>query len=190
MKKSSIQNGDHMAKHIPPIPKELSHLKIDERGYPIPFFVTNRNGKPDFVLLNTERQMQCVEKKLCPICGLKLYKDYSYVITGPLGLKNCMVTDPPMHRVCAEFSLRACPHMYFQKAERKETGVDRDAVQEAIHNLDKPAVLFLVKIDKIKQRPHEGHVYLNFRPVSAEQYEYRNGLLTKVELLDSRIKSI
>jgi hypothetical protein len=37
------------------IPKELSHLKIDSRGYPIPYFVSEINGKPEFRFLQPER---------------------------------------------------------------------------------------------------------------------------------------
>lgn len=170
-----------MAKHIPQIPKELAHLKVDERGYPIPFFVTKRDGKPDFVLLNTKRQDDCIEGKLCPICGKKLYKDYQYVITGPIGLKNRYISDPPMHRICAEFSMQACPHMHFQKAERKDLAdIAVTQLNKDIHSLPKPEILYLVKIHKYKKEPVNGtQQVIRFWPVSQEEWVYENGILIK-----------
>jgi hypothetical protein len=162
------------------VPNFLSHLKIDERGYPIPFFVAYVNGKPDFRMLEVTKQKQCVEKKLCSICGKKLF-EYQYFITGPMGLKNGTHSDPPSHRECAEYSMNICPHLYFEKADRNDRGeiYKESAAQNTTGIMHKSKELYLIKSDKYKLvRVPEGHI-LQFRKVSWEKYIYLNGILTK-----------
>lgn len=164
------------------IPKELSHLKIDSRGYPIPYFVSEINGKPEFRFIQPERLEMIISRKVCHICGKKLPDDFFYFISGPMGLQNRISTDAAMHRVCAEFSLRACPHMYLQRAERR----DNDELAKTIDKeraiiVDKPDTLFLVKCDKFKRINEEGRMYIRYRPVSTQKYVYENGKLVKSE---------
>jgi hypothetical protein len=155
------------------IPKELAHLKINEQDYPIPFFVPIIDGEPNFRLLDLQKRDHCVKRKLCPVCGKKLPSDYSYLICGPMGYKNRVSTDSPMHRVCAEFALAVCPHIYFEKAERK--------AGTAAHVAPKSDTVLLVKISKCKAKfhPETGSELLHFRPASTETYRYQNGVLEK-----------
>lgn len=163
------------------IPKELSHLKIDSRGYPIPYFVSEINGKPEFRFLDHNRLQMIINRKVCHICGKKLPDNLFYFIAGPMGLENRISTDAGMHLLCAEFSLRACPHLFLQKAERRLN--DPMAKIFTANNpnsiLDKPDTLYLVRTDKIKRIFEDGRVYIRFRPVSAQKYVYENGKLVK-----------
>lgn len=152
----------------------MAHLKLDDRGYPIPFFAGYIDGKPNFRFQDVNKRAICIKEHKCPICGKKLPKDYSYVLTGPLGLKNRIVSDAPMHRVCAEFSLNVCPHIHFEKAQRIEEGPPERHIL-----MDKPASLYLIKIDKYKIKRDPGNVYFNFRVVSYEEYVYVDGILEK-----------
>lgn len=163
------------------IPKELSHLKIDKRGYPIPYFVSWVNGEPEFRYMDHKRLMMIIEKKLCHICGIKLPKDYFYFISGPVGLQNKVSSDAAMHRICAEFSLKACPHLYLQKAERRENddlGKHLNARPSPLIK-EKPSELYLVKSSKFLLIEYEGHPYIRFTPVSSEKYIYENNKLIK-----------
>lgn len=156
------------------IPKELSHLKLDPRGYPIPYFVPIIDGLPNFRFLHTEKQDNCFNRHLCPICGKKLNPDYSYIVTGPIGMKNQVSTDPAMHRVCAEFSMLACPHLFYQKAERKETA----GPQTYIIN-EKPDKMMLVKCKtKFKWKDKKQRIF-GYQYVSHEEYIYENNMLVK-----------
>lgn len=168
------------------IPNFLSHLKVDERGYPIPYFVAWVNGKPDFRMLDSKRQKRCVESHLCSICGKKLF-EYFYFITGPIGLSNGTHSDPPAHRDCAEYSLQICPHLFFEKSDRNERG---EIYKEARDNnttgiMNKPKELYLIKSDKYKLIPVPGGHILGFRKVSWEKYTYQNGFLTKEVMITS-----
>lgn len=165
------------------IPKELSHLKIDSRGYPIPYSVSWIDDKPEFRFLNQDRLDMILERKVCHICGKKLPTDFVYFMAGPWGLQNKISTDAPMHRLCAEFSLIACPHLYLQKAQRRENDpLAKTLVSERKkHDPGKPDKLFLVKCDKIKVTRDQDRPYIHFRPTSTEKYTYENGILKKLE---------
>lgn len=163
-------------KHKFEIPPFLSHLKLDPRGYPIPYFVPIENGVPNFRLIDWEKVSECVERNRCEVCGKKLYKDYSYIIQGPVGMANQVSTDGPMHRVCAEFALKVCPHLFYQKSERKEI---HPGVQPHIM-LDKPEQLMLVKCrTKFKWKKRDEGIF-GYQYVSHEVYGYVDGLLQKL----------
>lgn len=169
------------------VPRELAHLKLDERGYPIPYFVPIVKGKPEFKYQDTDKRAACLKRNLCPICG-KVLQDECYNITGPVGLKNRVSSDAMMHLVCAEFTLRVCPHLHFQKAERK-TGTEGEPWLLP----DKPAEIYLVKVlsweakdhmiqtkHPITKRDQNTRVTLIYYvPGSWEKYIYADNVLVK-----------
>lgn len=151
-------------------------MKLDERGYPIPYFVPVRDGKHDFRYLDRKKQIACIEHKLCAVCGKRLLAKSFWFIAGPIGLKNKIASDPPMHEECARFSLEACPHLLHQKAERRsEPGTDPEIVNDPNVCPEKPNEVLLVKADWFG--PFER--YIKFRPVYSELYHYQNNRLVK-----------
>lgn len=164
-----------------PIPSELAHLKRDKRGYPIPFFVTYKNGEPQFQIVSVEKVITCVDKKICPICGKKLYKDGSYVVSGPMGLHNRITSDAPMHRVCAEFSIKACPHLYYEKAKRRAINEETAATLLPNDHMaqEKPDELFLAKVsNKFSLMPTPSNaVVIKYTLISWQRYRYKEGFL-------------
>lgn len=109
----------------------------------------------------------------------KLPTDYFYFISGPVGLQNKISTDAGMHRLCAEFSLKACPHLFLQKAERRDNDELAQTVDKARAIIpDKPDTIYLVKCDKFKRINEGGRMYIRYRVVTTEKYEYHNGRLT------------
>lgn len=166
------------------IPDFLKHLKVDQRGYPIPFFVAYVNGKPDFRMLDPAKYKYCLEQNLCSICGKKHVPKNYFFITGPIGLANGVHSDCPMHRGCAEYSLQICPHLYFEKAKRNDRGELVKIAAEttgAAGIKEKPSELFLIRADKYKTipGPHNG-ILIKFRPISNEKFIYNNGTLNKI----------
>ncbi len=114
------------------MPRGIRSLPIDERGYPVPWFVqwfdaqggaTNpRIGKPDFRIADGRKRNAAVQHGLCWICGMRLGKVFAFVV-GPMCAVNRVSGDPPMHRTCAEFSVLACPFLTRPKAERRDAGL-------------------------------------------------------------------
>ncbi len=155
---------------VPPIMKELP---LDERGYPIPFFVPMRGGKPEFRYQSREKQELALTRNLCSICGKKLYKGAYWTISGPIGFRNKVASDPPMHEDCARFSLTCCPHMLYPSAERRTEVTFKD-----IHVQKKPDYLILIKFDKFKINTSGPMWTYNYRHVYHEEYHYVDGKLT------------
>lgn len=169
------------------IPKELAHLKLDDRGYPIPFFAPIVDKKVNFRFADKDKIATCMKRRLCGICGKKLPKDYCYNVTGPLGLKNRIGSDAMMHEVCARFSMMACPHMYYQRAERKEGS-------SSIMAPGKPDEILLVKVSNwktqwqaIQVKDKTGKVVgdnvqlFRYTPVSYVRFIYENNVLVEQE---------
>jgi hypothetical protein len=103
------------------IPRRIAKLPLDERGYPIPFFVAyGDDGKPDFRAMDADKWGRAVRDKLCWVCGEKLGR-YKAFTLGPMCAINRTSGEPPSHRECAEFSARACPFLTnpSQKRNRK-----------------------------------------------------------------------
>lgn len=159
-------------KHTFVIPPIMQHLKIDERGYPIPYFVPIIEGKPDFRYQDSRKKDACMKHNLCSICGKKLYKKSYWFISGPMGLRNQIASDAPMHEDCARFSIDACPHLALQKAERRSEVTNSEQALAP----GKPAVIFLIKTDKYAL---VDNVHIKFRTVLFERYEYQQNKLMK-----------
>lgn len=162
------------------IPEFLKHLRVDkERKFPIPFFTAIRDGKPDFRYLDEKKQILCMEKNLCGICGKKLHKDYHYFISGIGGMTNQVSSDPPMHRECAEYALRVCPHMFYKTVERK---TDESEFTDDVHAYEKPDTFYLIKSSKcrLKFEPRAGHCLIHYTMVSYDAYGYEDNKLKKL----------
>ncbi len=167
------------------IPKQLSHLKIDERGYPIPYFAPVRDGKPIFRLADHRKIKNCIKHKLCGICGKHLPSGDTYIISGPVGLQNGVSSDAMMHLVCAKFTLVACPHIFYKKAERKEE-------TSSVMVPGKPDEYFLIKVKKwgafwtkTQVKNAAGHLVtediqlFGFKPESWKKYKYIDNVLVE-----------
>lgn len=167
------------------IPPELSHLPVDARGYPVPYFVSKIKGEWEFRYIDLKRIKHIIREELCHICGKPLKGSDVYFISGPQGFKNRVSSDAGMHEVCARFSLQACPHMFFQKAERRE----RDAFARKVlkdsptyHAKEKPSTLLLIKVISWFEAvvAEDGNPIITYIPAGKpEEYVYENNRLVK-----------
>jgi hypothetical protein len=105
-------------KHIP-LPLPMRHRPIDERGFPIPYFVAYVDGKPDFRVMDHRSLKSCVKSKLCWLCGGKLGGRMTFVI-GPMCAVNRISSEPPCHLSCAEYAVKACPFLTQPRMRRNE----------------------------------------------------------------------
>jgi len=95
---------------LPELPARIKALPVDERGYPVPWFVSWVDGKPEFRAMDGEKLVRAVKEKRCWVCGQPLGKFLTFVI-GPMCAINRISPEPPSHRDCAIFSARACPFL-------------------------------------------------------------------------------
>jgi hypothetical protein len=102
-----------------PIPERILALPVDERGYPIPFFVGYVDGKPDFRLSDPRKWVACMKSALCWVCGDKLGRNAAFVV-GPMCTISRTTAEPPAHLECATWSARACPFLSRPNMVRRE----------------------------------------------------------------------
>jgi hypothetical protein len=103
---------------LPPLPERMLHLPVDDRGYPIPEFVSNIDGKRDFRVVSLEHLANCVRQDVCWICGQAL-EDLKAFVIGPLPAIQAISNEPPCHIECAEFAVSACPFLLLPKAQHR-----------------------------------------------------------------------
>jgi ferredoxin len=107
---------------LPRLPARMRHLPIDERGYPIPEFVSNLSGKRDFRIVSLEHLANCIRDSTCWICGQPL-EAWKVFVIGPLAAIQGVSNEPPSHVECAEFAVRACPFLLLPKAQHRPTEI-------------------------------------------------------------------
>lgn len=92
------------------LPDRIARLPLDERGFPIPWFVAWFGGKPDFRVIHTPRYRQAWDGQLCWVCGQKLGSFRAWVM-GPVSLIEGATPEPPAHLDCGQFAARRCPYL-------------------------------------------------------------------------------
>lgn len=167
------------------VPARLQSAKKDKRGYPIPYFIPTdpTTGEPNFKYIDPLKQFLCVTQGLCMICGEPLVKyDYWY-ITGPVGRKNQCCSDPAMHKECAEYSLKVCPHMHFEKTDRTS---ETKNIDPEIFISEKPPEVYMINARYYTLFKQGGYNISNFSDIRYEEkWHYVDGILVK----DKKFKS-
>jgi hypothetical protein len=92
------------------IPERIRALPVDERGYPVPWFVEWIDGKPEFRVADGEKWMRAVRYRICWVCGQKL-GSYLIFVLGPMCGITRTTTEPACHLDCARFAAQACPFL-------------------------------------------------------------------------------
>jgi hypothetical protein len=111
-----------MTVQLPPMPDRIASLKRDNRGYPIPRFVdrgADKNGEPDFRYADFAFRTRAYKTELCWVCGQKLGRHRVFAI-GPMCVVNRTTMEPPAHRECATWSVKACPFLSRPKMRRND----------------------------------------------------------------------
>jgi hypothetical protein len=109
---------------LPPLTGRIAALPVDDRGYPVPFFVSWIDGKPEFRVADSSKFIACVLDQLCWVCGQKLGTFKTFLI-GPMCAINRTSAEPPSHRECAEWSVRGCPFLTKPQMVRREDELTR-----------------------------------------------------------------
>lgn len=104
---------------LPPLTARIAKLPVDERGYPVPYFVAWINNKPDFRMSDANKLFGCVRGSLCWVCGQALGTHKTFPI-GPMCSINRISSEPPSHLDCAEWSVKGCPFLSKPKMVRRE----------------------------------------------------------------------
>jgi len=113
------------------MPDRIKALAIDERGYPVPWFVAWINGRPDFRIADTDKLTRAIRSSLCWVCGQPLGR-FKALVIGPMCVVNRTSAEPPSHLECARFSVQACPFMSKPRMRRNEADLGEMREKETI----------------------------------------------------------
>lgn len=102
-----------------PLPERLKSRPVSERGFPVPWFVSFIKGQWDFVNLDPRKIVEAYKRNLCFLCGETLGRYKAFVI-GPMCSINRVSSEPPAHKECAEYAVRACPFLARPNAKRND----------------------------------------------------------------------
>ena len=117
---------------LPPLPPKMRDLPVDERGYPVPFFVAWIDGKPDHRIADPEKMAVCIEQNRSWLCGRHLSAFKAFCI-GPMCAITRTIGEPPSHKECATYAATACPFLTRPHAKRRNAGMP-DNVCDAAGN--------------------------------------------------------
>ena len=101
-----------MKRQLPEMPPGIAALDVDDRGWPVPWFVSWTLGArgPDFRVVTRDKVVTALRFRLCWCCGQKLGTEVVFVV-GPMCGVNRISSEPPSCHDCAGWAVRACPFL-------------------------------------------------------------------------------
>jgi len=168
------------------MPPSIRELKVDRRGYPIPWFVSYRDGEPDFQVVEPGKIVAAVKHKLCWVCGKPLNANLAFVI-GPMCAVNRISAEPPQHRECSDFSAVACPFLINPEKQRpqKPTHAKTPSETMILRNPGVTLVWLTLSYTIIKDHTNGGRWLFNIgEPFSTAWYK-EGRAATRAEVLES-----
>ena len=118
----NIEAASRLRPELEPMPGRMTSLPVDERGYPVPWFVAWHEGKPAFRAMDGTKFVKAIRQKLCWVCGERLGVNVCFV-AGPMCGINRTSSEPPCHLDCARWSARNCPFLSNPRMVRREDEV-------------------------------------------------------------------
>ena len=140
-------------------PAEVAHLPVcPRRGLPIPYIAeVTEQGKVNFGIFDGARQRECLEKRLCAMCGLPMTDEEGE--PGEVALlgdakslqPGGFYVEPPVHERCAEIALGGlCPFISREHYPRRspEDGVlvlgDREGLRDVGRTVAKRPIVVAI----------------------------------------------
>jgi len=186
-----------MKTRFPDAPPEIARLPVEERGFPVPYFVTWIDGRPEFRGVDPDHVADADRRGVCWVCGGKLPGLKCFVV-GPMCTVNRLSAEPPSHPSCSRFAAVACPFLSRPQAKRRDMGDIPHAPPAGIMLDHNPGVtaLWLTRSYR-SERYRAGLLFRLGPPVAVEWFTegrratrsealagYRAGLPRLIELSD------
>jgi hypothetical protein len=172
-----------------PVPRRMAHLPVAPSGYIVPWFVSKLgDGTHDFRAFDWIKMQRAVKQKLCWLCGQSLGHRLAFVL-GPMCIVNRIISEPPSHRDCAEYAVRACPFLTQPRMRRNTVDLPEGSISPPGEHLDRnPGAVAIYITQSFRPfRPDRGKAGLLFElgaPIDIAFY--REGrLATRAEVLES-----
>ena len=159
---------------LPMPPGFMRSLPLDERGYPVPWFVQWIDGKPEFRIMNSQHLRRAVEEDRCWICGKRMMTEKVFVV-GPMCTVNRISAEPPSHRACAKYAAQACPFLTMPKMVRRENNLPDDikfSESSLAHNPGVTALWYCYRYRQLFIPDGSGRLFQMGQPLQVEWYKF------------------
>jgi hypothetical protein len=169
---------------FPDAPPQIQALKIDARGYPVPFFVEWIDGEPEFRATSNQKVHRAHQERLCWVCGRRRAGLAAFVV-GPMCGVNRVSSEPPSHPGCARFAATACPFLTRPLAKRRHSDKPPHRPPAGIMIERNPGVtlIWLCRTYRV-QRERDGLLFRLGHPARVEWYS-EGRKATRAEVLES-----
>lgn len=174
---------------LPPLPARLAHLPIDERGFPVPWFVQWIDGKPDHRVMDGSKLLLAVRHRLCWQCGRTIDGVRKTFAIGPMCAITHTIAEPPSHIECLRYAATACPFLTRPHAHRREAGMPDDTRVAGVGLRRNPGVICLWTTKTFKPfNDGRGGVLFEFGPAEALEW-YAEGRPATREEVDESVRT-
>jgi hypothetical protein len=178
----------NLRRDLPPLPDYMNRLPLDERGYPVPWFVAWIEGKPDFRIVRNindiPAEVVAHRGQQCWICGRRLGAYRSFVV-GPMCAVNLTSGEPPSHLSCATFAAKACPFLARPKAKRREANMPEDGVWKGGGLERNPGVAMVWTTKSYEMHIQEGSAYFLMGPPDHVEFWAESAPAPRQKVVDS-----
>lgn len=169
---------------LPPLPARMRSLPVDDRLYPVPYFVAWVDGKPDHRVMDGSKLPNALKFGLCWMCGQPTGAFKTFCI-GPMCCITRTISEPPSHLDCVRFAAIACPFLTLPRAQRRTANMPAEAIDSAGVGLKRnpgAVCLWTVKKFQIWRDPRGGVLFNLPDALSVEWYaEGRMALRSEVD---------
>lgn len=133
----------------------MKEVEIPDRLKGFPFYkgmlihftvFVGDDGIPDFIVVNENNRLKCMEGRLCALCGQKLEREIVF-IGGDKSIKDSLFLDGPMHHECALYATKVCPYLKIETWQHTN--------REARHK-DQPGIVMMNIPEVAAGRPRMG----------------------------------
>lgn len=113
------------------MPPAIKRLPEDKHHRPVPWFVArDEAGVPDHRVASFSALVDAIRFGKCWICGQPLGRWATFPI-GPMCAISRITAEPPSHRECASYAVRACPFLRTPEMQRRERNLPADKLDPA-----------------------------------------------------------
>lgn len=162
----------------------MAHLSVDERGFPVPWFVAWVDGKPEFRAIRPRGIAEAWNNKTCWLCGSKL-GIYLTCVVGPMCGINRITSEPPSHLECAEYAAKACPFLTRPLAVRNERGLPENRHVSGKSIERNPGVVLLWSTREVKPFKVSNGVLFKLGDPTSYSFWHKGRRATRAEVEES-----
>jgi len=170
---------------FPELPVRMRSRPIDDRGYPVPWFVGKTDAGWDFRVIRPDGIALAILRDTCWLCGDRLGRHKVFCI-GPMCAITRTTSEPPSHLDCAEFAVKACPFLSNPDMRRSPRPMPEGSSDPAgIHIPRNPGVTCLWTTETYKTFPVAGGRLIKLGDPSHIAWWARGRTATREEVEES-----